>query len=124
MRFSRNQKYDYMGTGWLIANDIVVTAGHCLYDANGGYLESIRAYIGYQGPEDTALQRNQCQMRLGRTAVLPVEYIKTSHTVHDVGFVSRGPKLLSKTASQGAMPLTIRAHTDQFRPTLRQRDAF
>ncbi|KAJ5897755.1 hypothetical protein N7504_008043 [Penicillium tannophilum] len=87
MRFSRNQKYDYMGTGWLIANDIVVTAGHCLYDANGGYLESIRAYIGYQGPEDTALQRNQCQMRLGRTAVLPVEYIKTSHTVHDVGFI-------------------------------------
>ncbi|KAJ5636305.1 uncharacterized protein N7484_009618 [Penicillium longicatenatum] len=87
MRFSRNKKYDYIGTGWLIANDIVVTAGHCLYDNNGGYLESIKAYIGYQGPEATALQRNQCEMRLGRIAVLPVMYIKTSHTLHDVGFI-------------------------------------
>ncbi|CAI7590036.1 unnamed protein product [Penicillium glandicola] len=87
MAFSRNERYDYIGTGWLIADDVIVTAGHCLYDSNGGYLKSIKAYIGYQGPEETALKRNQCQIRLGQIAVLPAEYIKTSHTVHDVGFI-------------------------------------
>lgn len=77
-----------MGTGWLISKDIVVTAAHCLYDSNGGYLRSIKVYIGYEGPEETALERNSCEMRLGTVATIPAEYIKTGHTVHDVGFVS------------------------------------
>ncbi|PWY86719.1 hypothetical protein BO70DRAFT_422329 [Aspergillus heteromorphus CBS 117.55] len=87
MGFSRNEGHNYIATGWLIAKDVVVTAGHCLYDTRNGYLKSVKAYIGYQGPEEQALQRNSCQMRLGSIAVTPAEYIKTSHTVHDVGFI-------------------------------------
>ncbi|KAF5637168.1 glutamyl endopeptidase [Fusarium sp. NRRL 52700] len=36
------------GTGWLIANDLVVTAGHCAFDHtyNFGKADKIRAYIG------------------------------------------------------------------------------
>ena len=88
MAYSRSDGYEYIGTGWLIADNVVVTAGHCLYDSQGGYLKYIKAYIGYVGPEGTAMSRNSCQMRLGKFAACPVEYIKAQHTVHDVGFVS------------------------------------
>lgn len=92
MGFSESKGFEYMGTGWLIAKDIVVTAAHCLYDSDGGYLRSVKVYIGYEGPEDTALNRNMCEMRLGEIATIPAEYIKTAHTVHDVGFVSGAPR--------------------------------
>jgi V8-like Glu-specific endopeptidase len=91
MGYSRTSGTEYVGTGWLIADDIIVTAGHCLYDSKGGYLQYIKAYVGYVGPESDAKQDKNCQMRLGKHATAPVEYIKTSNLVHDVGFVSRNP---------------------------------
>ncbi|PWY83850.1 hypothetical protein BO94DRAFT_599305 [Aspergillus sclerotioniger CBS 115572] len=100
MGFSGSKGFEYMGTGWLITKDTVVTAGHCLYDSNGGYLRSVKVYIGYQGPEDTALDRNSCEMRLGKVATIPAEYIKTAHTVHDVGFVLVSDQKLTATAAQ------------------------
>ena len=40
-----------MGTGWLIAPDVLVTAGHCVFDWNFPLERavSIRAYMGYNG---------------------------------------------------------------------------
>ncbi|KAK1974680.1 hypothetical protein LZ30DRAFT_764640 [Colletotrichum cereale] len=40
-----------MGTGWLVRPDLLVTAGHVVYDWNKGLGESqeIRCYIGYNG---------------------------------------------------------------------------
>jgi V8-like Glu-specific endopeptidase len=40
-----------MGTGWLIAPDIFVTAGHCSYDWGHkfGRAREVKAYIGYSG---------------------------------------------------------------------------
>ena len=40
-----------MGTGWLIAPDIFVTAGHCSYDWSHqfGRATEVKAYIGYSG---------------------------------------------------------------------------
>ena len=40
-----------MGTGWLIAPDIFVTAGHCSYDWNHkfGRATEVKAYVGYKG---------------------------------------------------------------------------
>ncbi|OJJ43573.1 hypothetical protein ASPZODRAFT_28233 [Penicilliopsis zonata CBS 506.65] len=87
MGFSGSKGFEYMGTGWLITQDIVVTAAHCLYDSDGGYLRYIKVYIGYEGPEDSALRRNACEKRLGKIATIPAEYIKTGHTIHDVGFI-------------------------------------
>ncbi len=42
-----------MGTGWLINNDTIVTAGHCVYDWSHqlGQLTHVKAYIGYHGKE-------------------------------------------------------------------------
>ena len=40
-----------MGTGWLIAPDVFVTAGHCSYDwaYSMGRATEVKAYIGYSG---------------------------------------------------------------------------
>ncbi len=40
-----------MGTGWLIRNDILVTAGHCAYDHTNDYgpVQEVKAYIGFEG---------------------------------------------------------------------------
>ena len=42
-----------MGTGWLINQDTIVTAGHCSYDWGHklGRLTHVKAYIGYAGKE-------------------------------------------------------------------------
>ena len=40
-----------MGTGWLIAPDLLVTAGHCAYDQVNGQVQEIKAYVGYKGKE-------------------------------------------------------------------------
>ena len=79
---------EYVGTGWLIGDDLVVTAGHCLYDwrDDGGFLKYIKVYIGYNGP-DSVTDEN-CQYRRGVVAAAPAEYLKAASFTHDVGFVS------------------------------------
>ncbi|KAI0441904.1 ATP synthase F1 [Xylaria telfairii] len=43
-----------VATGWLVAPDIVVTAGHCAFDWSHGLgrLTKVKAYIGYKGHAD------------------------------------------------------------------------
>ena len=40
-----------MGSGWLIRPDLLVTAGHVVYDRNSnlGPATQIKCYIGYNG---------------------------------------------------------------------------
>ena len=40
-----------MATGWLVENDVVVTAGHCAFDHSHGLgrLVKVKAYVGYEG---------------------------------------------------------------------------
>lgn len=87
MGYTREPETQYIGTGWLIADDILVTAGHCLYDPSGGPLKWIKAFIGFAGPESKAKNDPNCEMRLGKVAALPAEYMKAQTVVHDVGFV-------------------------------------
>ena len=58
------------GTGWLIAKDLVVTAGHMVYDSNDkwGGLTSIRVCIGYSGSNKTTLES-----RYGKFVAAPTE---------------------------------------------------
>ena len=74
-----------MGTGWLIAPDVVATAGHCVYDS-GGPLKYIKVYFGYSGPESVG--KAGCSYCYGVTAAAPAEYLKAQAYAHDVGFVS------------------------------------
>jgi V8-like Glu-specific endopeptidase len=55
-----------MATGWLIADDVLVTAGHCANDwsHNYGRLSHVKAYIGYTGKEAVS-EAHQVQMRMG-----------------------------------------------------------
>ncbi|RSM18264.1 hypothetical protein CDV31_002990 [Fusarium ambrosium] len=40
-----------MATGWLVSEDVVVTAGHCAYDYSHGLgrLVKVKTYVGYRG---------------------------------------------------------------------------
>jgi hypothetical protein len=45
-----------MGTGWLIKDDLLVTAGHCSYDwkYKWGRATEVKAYIGYKGKKSVS----------------------------------------------------------------------
>ncbi|RBA10536.1 hypothetical protein FPRO05_05125 [Fusarium proliferatum] len=78
-----NGNEEFIGTGWLINNDMVVTAGHCLYDWRymGGFLKYVKCYFGYEG------ERSPGVYRYGVTAAAPAEYLKAESSVHDVSFI-------------------------------------
>ena len=73
------------GTGWLIAKDLVVTAGHVIYDSKDkwGGLYSMKVCIGYNGNDHSNLES-----RYGKFVAAPTEWIKDLDAKYDVGFVS------------------------------------
>lgn len=73
------------GTGWLIAKDLVVTAGHVVYDSKDkwGGLNSMKVCIGYNGND-----RSNLESRFGKFVAAPTEWIKDLDVKYDVGFVS------------------------------------
>ncbi|RGP72925.1 glutamyl endopeptidase [Fusarium longipes] len=68
-----------MGTGWLIRPDVLVTAGHVVYDWGRRYgaASQIRCFIGYNGR--ASLQTAQVQARYG------VKVISTEGWLQDAG---------------------------------------
>ncbi|KAF5601378.1 glutamyl endopeptidase [Fusarium pseudoanthophilum] len=77
-----------MGSGWLIRPDLLVTAGHVVYDwgRNLGATDQIRCYIGYNGKE--SVKSSQVQVRSGAKVVTPVEWIENSNNRRqDVAFI-------------------------------------
>ncbi|KAJ7481450.1 trypsin-like cysteine/serine peptidase domain-containing protein [Mycena latifolia] len=80
-----------MGTGWLVGPDLVVTAGHVVYDkARGcGAATQIKCYIGYNGagsvPEPAI---SAVQPRYGSKVVTTESWIKDNEArPHDVAFI-------------------------------------
>lgn len=73
------------GTGWLIAKDLVVTAGHVIYDSKDkwGALTSMKVCIGYNGNDHSNLES-----RYGSFVAVPTEWIKDLNAKYDVAFVS------------------------------------
>ncbi|KAF5643162.1 extracellular metalloprotease [Fusarium sp. NRRL 52700] len=62
-----------MATGWLVKEDIVVTAGHCAYDHshNLGRLVKVKAYVGYRGRKtvgDSERVEHQCGTAVATTS--------------------------------------------------------
>ena len=77
-----------MGTGWLIRNDLLVTAGHCAYDwkSNFGRCVQVKAYIGYDGKDSAA--RSDVQFRSGKKIVTTGGWLKSAENrVNDVSFI-------------------------------------
>ena len=73
------------GTGWLTAKDLVVTAGHVIYDSTDqwGGLTSMKVFIGYHGNDASNLKS-----RYGKFVAVPTEWVKDLDAKYDVGFVS------------------------------------
>ncbi|RPA76937.1 trypsin-like serine protease [Ascobolus immersus RN42] len=64
-----SDKRQILGTGWLIRPDLLVTAGHCVYDWNKnlGRAVEIKAYIGYSGRDK--YKSDDVQFRRGAKVV-------------------------------------------------------
>ncbi|EXM16543.1 Peptidase S1, PA clan, chymotrypsin-like fold [Fusarium oxysporum f. sp. vasinfectum] len=76
------------GTGWLIADNLVVTAGHCAFDHtyNFGKAAKIRAYIGYNGKG--SIGQPDVQFRQGRKMVTTKEWITSDiNRANDVSLI-------------------------------------
>ena len=81
-----------IATGWLIEDDIVATAGHCLYDHGSdekkgmGCVTRIKAYIGYHGKR--FVNDDDVQFRAGSSAVTPAKWLDSKmNKSFDVGFI-------------------------------------
>ncbi|KAJ5635002.1 uncharacterized protein N7484_008315 [Penicillium longicatenatum] len=81
-----------MGTGWLIRPDILVTAGHCVYDHAGndgqgfGRVIIMQCHIGYNGRD--SLKDSSVQTRFAKKIVTTGEWIDSRDNRHrDVAFV-------------------------------------
>ncbi|KAF5543492.1 glutamyl endopeptidase [Fusarium phyllophilum] len=77
-----------MGSGWLIRPDLLVTAGHVVFDWGRrlGAADQIKCYIGYNGKE--SVRSPHVQARFGAKVVTPVEWIEASNNRRqDVAFI-------------------------------------
>ncbi|KAF9741765.1 glutamyl endopeptidase [Paraphaeosphaeria minitans] len=76
LRYQNSGKEEWsIGTGWLISEDRVVTAGHCAFnsDPNGGPLAEAKVYIGYRGRK--ALTAPGVEMRTVTSVVTTSEFV-------------------------------------------------
>lgn len=95
MRYEKQDASDErwgMGTGWLIQPDLLVTAGHVVYDWTGnggdpmGKAVIINAYIGYHGRAN--LKDKHVQARSAQTIVTTAEWLTSNFNRHrDVAFI-------------------------------------
>jgi V8-like Glu-specific endopeptidase len=77
-----------MGSGWLIAPDTFITAGHVVYDHGKrlGAAVELRVYIGYNG--QASVGKPGVQERYGRNVVTTAEWLESSNNrPEDVAFV-------------------------------------
>ncbi|KAK0673566.1 hypothetical protein QBC41DRAFT_240965 [Cercophora samala] len=80
-----------MGTGWLIAPDLLVTAGHNVFDWSGfgrglGKAVDIKAYIGYHGRSNINSPIVQC--RSAKVIVTNAQWVVDRNNRHaDVAFI-------------------------------------
>lgn len=93
MRFehqSANDEAWAMGTGWLIQPDLLVTAGHCVYDWGNslGRVVRVNAYIEYDGRDSVNDAKADVQFRQGlRVATTSGWLASSSNRTSDVSFV-------------------------------------
>ncbi|KAF2450006.1 trypsin-like serine protease [Karstenula rhodostoma CBS 690.94] len=77
-----------IGTGWLISDDRVVTAGHCVFNSelNGGPLAEAKVYIGYRGRK--ALTAFGVEMRTVTSVVTTSDFVGGSSRQRDMAIMT------------------------------------
>lgn len=99
------------GTGWLITNDILVTAGHCVFDWTHGFGKAtkIKAYTGYNGKE--SIEKATLQFRQGRRIATPRGWLQSvANRDNDVAFIQVDQPFKSITPFQFAATPTNAAN--------------
>jgi V8-like Glu-specific endopeptidase len=87
---SKEKNTTMIATGWLIAPDLVVTAGSCTYDWSYGLgrLIQAQAIIGYASKASVRASNTKVQMRDGKLIATTAEWVKTKGSrQHDVAFI-------------------------------------
>ncbi|RSL70563.1 hypothetical protein CEP54_001711 [Fusarium duplospermum] len=77
-----------IGTGWLIRPDLLVTAGHVVYDHGYRYgpADQIKCYIGYNGRD--SVKTSAVQARYGLNVISTAEWIESSNNrSRDIAFI-------------------------------------
>lgn len=75
-----------MGTGWLIREDLVVTAGHNVFSHSyGGHAECIKCWIGYKGRKSAST--DGVQHRKALNVVTTSAWYKAPDRQHDVALL-------------------------------------
>ena len=77
-----------MGTGWLVRPDLLITAGHVVYDWGRrlGPVKEMKCYIGYNGR--ASVMTSHVQARFAKKVVTTVEWLeKSDNRQKDVAFV-------------------------------------
>ena len=78
-----------MASGWLIKDDILVTAGHCAYDRkyNLGPLKQVKVYVGYCGRDNA--HNPTVQFRHGTQVVTAIGWLKGKEggAASDISFI-------------------------------------
>ncbi|KAI1345950.1 extracellular metalloprotease [Xylaria sp. FL0043] len=78
-----------MATGWLVSEDVVVTAGHCVYNYshNLGELVKVKAYVGYNGKE--SISKSDVAFRRGIAVATTEGWMTTAYgdERRDVSFI-------------------------------------
>lgn len=81
----------YQGTGWLIRDNLVVTAGHLVVHVPSKrrnkqtFATIVRVYIGYSGKDTMASE--DVDLRQGTMVVVPRNYATKKKSVNDFAFV-------------------------------------
>ena len=78
-----------MATGWLISPDVIVTAGHCVFDWSYqmGHLVEVKAYIGYNGKESVKNSKS-VQFRHGARVATTAEWLRSKGLrAYDLAFI-------------------------------------
>ncbi|KAJ4228996.1 hypothetical protein NW759_003717 [Fusarium solani] len=84
----------YAGTGWLVDNKTIATAGHCVYHKNLGFLKSVDVTFGNETRNPTKLH--------GTHAVVHWCYYTVLTGKSDLGFI----RLATSTRDSEALPLS------------------
>ncbi|GAB7357635.1 hypothetical protein MBLNU459_g0133t1 [Dothideomycetes sp. NU459] len=76
-----------MGTGWLVRPDLLVTAGHVVFDWGRDYGATIRikCYIGYDGRDSVG--STNVQARYGKDVITTSSWVQDPVRLRDVAFI-------------------------------------
>ena len=79
-----------MATGWLIASDLIVTAGHTAFDWSYrlGQLTHAKAYIGYDGKTSVDDPSSSVQFQAGERVATTSEWLRSKGMrAYDLAFI-------------------------------------